>query len=70
MTCGTGDRMPRCMGSAVFGPGGCTCPELHDLTGPETKPIYITFSDDGRHVRKWSFQQFVGATRYIPEKSQ
>lgn len=24
--CGTGSHPPKCMGSAVYGPGGCTCP--------------------------------------------
>ena len=65
--CGSGDRPPNCMDSAVSGPNGCTCPGLHNLTDPETKSIYVTYSDDGRHMRKWSFRPFDGATRYNPE---
>jgi hypothetical protein len=29
--CGSGSRPPRCMGSAVYGPSGCTCGGFRDL---------------------------------------
>ena len=67
--CGRGGKPPECMGSAVHGPAGCTCPGKHDLTDPETKPIYVRYSEHGRNIRKWSFEPFEGATRYEPTGS-
>ncbi len=31
-----------------------------------TPAIFIHYSDDGRHIRKWSFEPFDAGTRYIP----
>lgn len=43
--CGTGANPPKCMGSAVYGPSGCTCPtcgalpcdQINDPTALETR---------------------------------
>lgn len=31
-----------------------------------TPTIYVLFSDDGQHIRKWSFEPFEAGVRYIP----
>lgn len=28
-------------------------------------PIYVQFSDDGRHIRKWQFEPFEGGRCYL-----
>lgn len=32
----------------------------------EAPPLYVRYSEDGRFIRKWSFEPFAGATRYLP----
>ncbi len=66
MGCGQGKKLPKCMGSAVFGPEHCTCPGLSTRTDPEDRVIFVRFSDDGQHIRKWAFKPFDGATEYAP----
>lgn len=31
-----------------------------------TPTVFMQFSDDGQHIRKWSFEPFEVGTRYIP----
>lgn len=38
----------------------------HTANADPTPAIYIQYSDDGRHIRKWSFEPFDAGTRYIP----
>lgn len=38
---------------------------IHKYVDP-TPIIYIQYSDDGLHIRKWSFEPFEAGTRYIP----
>lgn len=63
MGCGRGAAPPKCMGSAVYGPSGCTCGS--PSRNVDCPPIYIRMSDCGRHIRKWAFKPFDGCTKYV-----
>lgn len=39
---------------------------MRPLAPHERPTIWVQFSDNGRHIRKWAFERFDGGTRYLP----